>query len=256
MNTEKIYYQPVKEDRGAYFVEYLPPSHSYRLATLQLVFSEQVDISLVVDAMEKELRIWIKRYPIPLMVSSFDETGALYSIEKLRPCNSLIGYYDKVKKDIVLSWSLLKDDEIPDDALNLDYLKKVYSDIPHKTSQDVQVELRKHNKMLRVGWTIVFIWAVIIPAIIAIVECFSPQWVAVLILIYSLYKALRKALELLGKVKKSPKTLEQEREESMMQHHHYHCKLNPEGFSRLRAENFERQMREEIKKEANALKQN
>lgn len=38
-----------------------------------------------------------------------------------------------------------------------------------------------------------------------------------------------------------------------MQHHHYHRKLNPEGFTRLMLENFEREARERTIKEKRNL---
>jgi hypothetical protein len=39
-----------------------------------------------------------------------------------------------------------------------------------------------------------------------------------------------------------------------MRHHHYHCERNPEGFERLKLENFERWAREEVHAEAKSLK--
>jgi len=39
-----------------------------------------------------------------------------------------------------------------------------------------------------------------------------------------------------------------------MEHYHYHCERNPEGFLRLKLENFEREEREQIQNEAKALK--
>lgn len=53
-----------------------------------------------------------------------------------------------------------------------------------------------------------------------------------------------------GLKKRSKRMEEKEREETEMRHHHYHCKKNPEGFMRLKIENFERAEMERIQKES------
>jgi hypothetical protein len=54
---------------------------------------------------------------------------------------------------------------------------------------------------------------------------------------------------------KTQRELEQGREKELMEHHHYHCKQNPDGFRRLMAENFERLERERILAEVKLLEQ-
>jgi predicted RNA-binding protein with RPS1 domain len=71
---------------------------------------------------------------------------------------------------------------------------------------------------------------------------------------YSLYKAVEKALRLTGKWPKSKAEVQKEAEETRMRHHHYHSERNPEGFERLKLENFERWTREEVRAEAQSLK--
>ena len=106
---------------------------------------------------------------------------------------------------------------------------------------------------MRLGWWIVFVWAVVVPAGVAILEWWS-DWLGVVVLVYSLYKAIEKALRLMGRWPKSKAEAQKEAEEARMCHHHYHCERNPEGFERLKLENFERWAREDIQKEANALR--
>ncbi|HXV49315.1 MAG TPA: hypothetical protein VEB61_10970, partial [Candidatus Binatia bacterium] len=62
------------------------------------------------------------------------------------------------------------------------------------------------------------------------------------------------ALKLLGMWPKTDRDLATEEEELRIRHHHYHCERNPEGFRRLKLENFERESREAIRREAAALK--
>jgi hypothetical protein len=97
-------------------------------------------------------------------------------------------------------------------------------------------------------------WAVIIPAIIATLG-WKNELVSFLAFGYSIFKAYVEALKLLGKWPKTQQELDQELEKEMMEHHHYHCKQNPEGFRRQKVENFERMEKEQIHGEAEMLEQ-
>jgi uncharacterized protein YeaC (DUF1315 family) len=79
---------------------------------------------------------------------------------------------------------------------------------------------------------------------------------ALVALIYSLYKAIQKGLELTGKWPKSKRRKEKEREEELKEHYYYHCKMNPAGFKRLMLENSEKMSKDQISKEAMCLKMN
>lgn len=250
----KIYFQTVKKDRGAYYVEYIPSDGSVRFATLQVIFPKEANLSDVANSMENELKLWLNQYPIPIMVSAFDFKGDLMNLESIRPYSHLTGYYEKSKNEILFYWTLLKDKDIPEDALNLEYLKKLYYDMPYKTSSDLQRENRKRIKQIYIGIALLTLWMIIIPVILETLEWVSPPLIGVTILLYSYWKALKKALELFGIIKKSPKQIKKEKEELEMEHHHYHCKQNPEGFLRLKVENIERWEKERIQKEAKLLK--
>jgi hypothetical protein len=252
--TEQLFFETTKEDRGWYFVEYRPPLPGYQFATLSVVALEvgraREDIAAT---MEAELVIWLERYPIPIMVSAFDDTGSVIGLSNHQPCDHLIGYIDTKTNQVVRHWRLLTNDELPRDALNVSYLRKIYADIPFKTKQELRAQAFEKAKQLRFGWWIVFVWAVVVPAGVAVLEWWS-DWLGLVVLVYSLYKAVEKALRLLGKWPKSKAELQKEVEEARMRHHHYHCERNPEGFERLKLENFEKWAREDIEKEAQALK--
>ncbi|TAJ08485.1 MAG: hypothetical protein EPO61_10330 [Nitrospirae bacterium] len=253
-DQERLFFQPVKEDRGWYFVEYRPPISGYQFATLQLVILEKAKrLEEIAASMEAELVIWLERYPIPIMASAFDDSGDLVRLEKNQGCNHVIGYIDEQKHKVVHEWRLLTNEELPRDALDTSYLRKIYSQIPFKTKQQLREEAQQKAKHLRLGWWIVFVWAVVVPAGVAILEWWS-DWLGVVVLLYSLYKAIEKALRLTGKWPKSKAEIEKEAEEARMRHHHYHCECNPAGFERLKVENFERWAREDIRQEALSLK--
>jgi hypothetical protein len=247
-------YEPIKESRGWYFVEYYPPRSGVRFATLYLTITENASQKRIANAMEQEVKGWLKRYPVPLMVSSFDNKGDLYNLSKVRTCNHLIGFWGE-DKQIHTYWKLLKDEEIPDIALDQKYVDKLYSGLVYKTYAELDAERHKKLRQIKTGWVIFFIWLAVIPAIYAIFE-YSSDFLALVALIYSLYKAVRKGLELTGKWPKSKKAKEHEREEQLKNHYYYHCQMNPEGFRKLMLENLDKMSQNEIAQEAELLQKN
>jgi hypothetical protein len=254
VENDQLFFQTTKEDRGWYFVEYRPPISGYQFATLQLVVLEKVRAQEeIAQSMEAELVNWLERYPVPVMVSAFDDSGQLIRLEGHRACDHVIGYINKQTHEAIREWRLLSNEELPKDALDTSYLRSVYSQIPFKTKQQLREEAQQKAKHLRFGWWIVFVWAVVVPAGAAILEWWS-DWLGVAVLLYSLYKAVEKALRLMGKWPKSKAEMQKEAEEARMRHHHYHCERNPDGFERLKVENFERDARDDVRKEALSLK--
>jgi len=250
----QLFFQTTKEDRGWYFVEYRPPISGHQFATLHLVVIEKISaLEEIAQSMEAELVIWLERYPVPVMVSAFDDSGQLIRLEGHRACDHVIGYINEQTHEVIRKWRLLSNEELPKDALGTSYLRSVYSQIQFKTKQQLREEAQQKAKHLRLGWWIVFVWAVVVPAGAAILEWWS-DWLGVAVLLYSLYKAVEKALRLMGKWPKSKAEIQKEAEEARMRHHHYHCERNPEGFERLKVENFEREARDDIRKEALSLK--
>jgi hypothetical protein len=252
--ADQLFFEATKEDRGWCFVEYHPPISGYQFATLQVVVLETTKTTEDVAAtMEAELVIWLERYPVPIRVSAFDDSGSVIGLKGYRPCNHLVGFIDANTKKVVREWRLLTSDELPKDALDVSYLRKIYEGIPFKTKQQLREGALKKAKRLRLGWWIVFVWAVVVPAGVAILEWWS-NWLGVVVLIYSLHKAIEKALRLMGRWPKSKAEVQKEAEEARMRHHHYHCERNPEGFERLKLENLKRWAHEDIQKEAHALR--
>jgi len=250
---DQLFFEATKEDRGWYFIEYRPPISGYQFATLAIVVLDIGKASEDIAAtMEAELIIWLERYPVPIMVTAFDDTGSSMSLGNHRPCNHLIGFSDAKTNKAVREWRLLSNDELPKDALNISYLRKIYAGTPFTTKQQLRKQALQKAKHLRLGWWIVFVWAVVVPAAVAVLEWWS-DWLGIVVLIYSLYKAVEKALRLMGKWPKSKAEAQKEADEVRMRHHHYHCERNPEGFERLKIENFERSAREETRNEAEAL---
>ena len=73
--------------REWYLVEYAPPVHGTPFATLSLTVLERPEANRVALAMETELETWLRRYPVPIMVSAFNDTGDLFSVSSVRTCD-------------------------------------------------------------------------------------------------------------------------------------------------------------------------
>lgn len=256
MKPNGLYFDGIKEHRGQYFVEYYPPNIGTRFAVLYLVFLNPIDKKKVIELMESELSRWFKKYAVPIRVSAFDEKDTPIRLTEEKGYDYLFGFLDSNTKVLYRYWRLVKDEELPADALDTNYLKRVYADLPFKTGQQIRQDIIKRNKSIRTGWFIVSGWAVIaviIPILILILGR-TNRLIGIIVFAYSLYKAVNKAYKLVSKKKPSPKELERMEKERKMEHYYYHCERNPEGFRRLMIENFEMEAKEEIQKEAERLK--
>ncbi|MFZ3079881.1 MAG: hypothetical protein WA109_09345 [Bellilinea sp.] len=253
MNNERKY-EPIKESRGWYYVEYRPLDRGSKHAILNLVITEDANTSDVANAMEKEAKIWLGLYPVPLLVSAFDNADSIYNLHGTRQNDHLIGFINQDNK-ICLHWESINYEEIPNNALNKEYVDTLYSNLGYKTYDELDNERKKRQKNIKSGWFIFLIWVAVIPAIWAILE-YSSNLLSIIALLYSLYMAIRKGLELIGKWPKSKREKEQEIENRLKNHYYYHCQMNPEGFNRLKLENLTNLTKARIEKEAESLKNN
>lgn len=253
MRPDDIRFESIKEDRDWYYVEYKPPMSEYRFSILQISVVEAKDISTVASVMEKEACEWLARYPVPLMVTAFTIEGDVMPLEDIRPIDHLIAWSNPSDTKPILRWKLVSDSELPDIALNRNFLKELFAHVPSKTGRELQLAADKRVAALRTGWWLVFAWAVIVPLGIAVLEWWS-DWLGIVVLVYAIFKAVVAALRLSGKLPESKRQIEKEKEDLKMRHHHYHCELNPDGFLRLKVENFRRQDIERTKAEAASLK--
>ena len=247
-----VNWKPLKANRGAYFVEYVPAGPSNYLAALVLTYVDDTpDSKEIVADIQSEFDSWINRFPVPLMVTATDKKGDDVDLSSLKRNQFFVGFKDGEK--VVSTWNLLRDNEIPDHLKEFGHRVAVYEDLEAVTKEDVHARQLEQRKVVRAGWTIVFLWAVVVPPLIAILRFFRPFFVRALAFIFSLYKAIRNALEMFGLIERSKIEKEKEIEELEKQHHHYHCKRNPEAFIRLRNENFMKDEEQKIQREYQEL---
>jgi len=248
-----VRFESLQEDRGWYFVEYSPPQANYRFSIVQLSCVEPNDNLVIAQAMESEARIWLRRYPVPVMVTAFSLAGDVIALDGVRPCSHLIAWSQYSSAEPILQWRLVANDELPDMALNRTFVEDLFASVPHKTRSQIDEEAQQHQKVIRVGWWLVVVWAVLVPLGVAILEWWS-DLLGLVVLLYAFYKAVKVALRLTGRLPKSKAELDKEAEDLQMKHHHYHCKRNPEAFAKLKAENFKLSEIERTLAQSNALK--
>jgi hypothetical protein len=250
--AEQKIYEPIKEVRNLYYVEYRPPSKKSRFSTLNIILYREASKRKVAMAMEKESNIWLKIYPIPIFISSFDIKGDKISLKGIKPCDHLIAFYDK-KNNLNNYWKLLKENEIPDVALNDEYINKLFSKLTYSTIKQRKESNTIRYQQIRIGSIIIFVWIVIIPVAFAIIE-YSIRLVEIIVLVFCFIEAIKKGLELIGKWPKTKREKDRDEEERLKEHFYYHCIKNPEGFRKLMIENIENDEKAAIIKEVNLLK--
>lgn len=253
MAPDDIRFGSLKEGRGWYFVEYAPPIANDRFSMLSVCVVEEQESETVASAMEQEAREWLSRYPVPVMVTAYSPDGSVLSLKGARPIDHIIAWLDSESSQPILRWKLVKDGLLPDTALDRKLLQKIFADVPSKTGAEIQDQVAKDVAARKVGWWLVFVWAVLVPLGVAILEWWS-DLLGLVVLGYAFVKAIILALRLTGHLPKSPRKREKEAEDLRMRHHHYHCERNPEAFERLEVENFRREEIARTKAEALALK--
>lgn len=242
---EILYFDRIKEDKGIYFVEYQPPVSQNAFATINLVYPQKYELQAVADVMKEEVDNWLARYPVPLMVSAWDA-----SENRIRPHGDvdegyLYGWQLFPAETMSYSW---RADELPslfNGTTEPTDWRSIYKDVPFRTDSEVKVSAkkswdkqRKQNLTLKV---VLALWLGAIPAAWAIFQYLGPQWLALTVLLYSLFQALRTTRKLFWHVEPSSSEKEKAERKLKMDHYFYHCELNQNGFARLKAENFERE---------------
>jgi hypothetical protein len=102
---------------------------------------------------------------------------------------------------------------------------------------------RESVRLVRTANLLAFLFWVVVPFVIIVLEETNPL-VARFALVYALFKLGVEGLKLFGTPKWIPGHKARTERERRMEHYFYHCERNPEGFARLRAENFAREEQE------------
>lgn len=245
-------YEPKKEDRGWYFVEYHPPQN-FNFANLNLTITiENPSKNNIILAMEKEAEYWLNLYPVPLFISAFDNKEDLINLKDLKSQNHLMTFFDTERK-ISLHWYPLKDEEIPNFTTDIEYISGLYSDFTFITYEEIKSTSNKKRRQIDDGAFIFIIIFGVIPFLFEIFIAFNEIFSA-LAFMYVLYKSVQKIIKLAGMWPKSKKEKEKEEENRLKEHYYYYCKRNPEGFQKLKLQTLEITAKERVALEAQKLK--
>jgi hypothetical protein len=252
MATDRTY-KTIKVDRGWYFVEYYPATNLSQCAILNLVITiEDADKISIIEAMEKELREWLLRYPVLLLVSAWDNAERLYKFEELNKTSHLTGFIDEAGK-VFSSWSPDKNKIAPVASLSQEYLDNLYSNIEYTTDAEYDADRKKRRQQIKLGYILIvvlpFIWGFVYESFF-----YFSGLLALLAFIYFIIKTSMEAFRLLGVLPKSKKEKEKEEQNILKNYYYYYCKMNPQGFEKLKLEALEKMAKDEIAKQAAELK--
>ena len=254
---EYLYFESIKENRDSYFVEYQAPVANNAFAILNLMFPSQVAWERVKAILDEEVEHWLRRYSVPLMVWAWDEKeDIIRSPNRHNDC--LVAWICADSEEIVKSWNIKDLDQFLKEAPRHPDWRTIYVDIPVRTQAEVTSEARgklfeqkRRNRLLKV---ILTLWLAVIPAGYAVFEFLGPIWLGLIGLSFVLYKALRTSFRIWNLSKASGKEERGNEKRSRMEHYFYHCERNPEGFMRLKSENFRDDARERVRQEAEELR--
>lgn len=250
---DEIRYESIKEGRSWYYVVYSPPLLDYLFASLYLTIEQEAPPGSVAALMETEAREWVSRYPLPVMVTALTLDEDRVKLDGARPCDHLFAW-PGANGDVEMHWRLVPNGELPTTAKDKAYIHQLFVKVPHRTGAEIRAAALRYARQAKAGWWLVLVWAVVVPLAVAVLEWWS-DLLGLVVLAFAFTKAGVKALRLSGKLPRSASEKEKEALDLRMRHHHYHCELNPEGFARLKAENFRKEAMERTRAEAASLRQ-
>ena len=254
--NERLHFESIKEHRGSYFVEYQPPIDDARFAILSLVFLAPISPAEAAKRQDKEAGHWLRRYPVPLMIWAMDAQE-----DTIVPpnCDSgcLVAWVARDSGKIVRSRNLQDLDVFLKGAPPESNWSTIYADVPVRTDTEIKAaarsslqEQRRHIRSLKI---VLILWLAVIPAGYAVFEYVGPKWLGLLGLAFVLSKAWKTGSQIWGRGKPSRREQEKAEKQRKMEHYFYHCERNPDGFLRLKSENFENDSRKQVRKEAEQI---
>lgn len=242
--SDDVFRDKIEEDRGSYFVEYQPATSAIGLALINLTFpANGIDLKNVCQAMEKELLHWLERFPVPTMVSSFNATDDLLNLESVSANSHIMGYIDPESHSVQWRWGLYKYDELPKEQLTEAYFRGIYKSVPFRTKAEVHDLAERKGRMRKYLFLLSFFFAVLVPLAFEIVFQAAGLvfgWIGVIGATIAIIVSFLKIGKACGWIKRSQREIGEAEKLRKMKHYYLHCEANPEGFNRLKFENFDK----------------
>ena len=232
-----VRFKNVEVKRDGYYVSYSPKlvndAKDDSSAILSVRFLNEYPLKDCKVIAESEFEYWIKLYPVPLQLIVKFEYKTTKRISSITEYPYICGVSVKDYR-----WGGFLEGELSSNMPSNNDLKLIYGDLSSTSSEEVDKELNQRLLGVRVVKWLVLLIAVIIPALIALLGWAHPFFSG-LALLFAWYKCADKWLSLSGQKLKTEAELATEKDQQLKEHHHYHCKLNPEGFERLKLENLQ-----------------
>lgn len=249
---EQIYFDSIKEKREGYFVTYHPDRE---VASLGLIFVEEIPSQKKIKKlMLHELKLWTSKYPILTIVHAYDDKELSLDIGELLD-TSLSGWIDYENGKFRYTWKLFKGPKTNKKRTNSELIQ-LFSSVPYRTQSQINKKIKKETKErilgLKIFRYVYFLWLCIIPLLWGLSQFFGPQFLTTIATIYCVWKFIINFIKTFfpDVWKEEPADSEKMR---LKDHYYYHCQLNPEGFERLRSENFEKEQKQKTQKEYDQL---
>jgi hypothetical protein len=237
-----VFRDPIEEHREEYTVTYQPADACSAAASLSIHFHrEAISLADAAKAMEAELELWLKKFPVPLRVSAFDGKRKLIRHSPHPAECHLSGYVRQWDSGIVRRWHLLSDQEFPAEFAEPAYLERAYQKIPFRVCEEER-ERKARRRLETVQQTAASaLFLLIIPIIIYVVRT-GEAWIAVALGLLSIGWGAYTLTGLTGWRKPSPLSIEREKQRERMAHYFHHCERNPEAFAQLKQHNLEQEV--------------
>lgn len=230
-------YDTIIEKRNGYRVEYNPINLISRtFSESYIVFESEFDLKEMNEIMEREFEYLIKKFPVPLMLCAFNTKDDKIYFDDIKHGDELIGTIMNGK--INKTWGITNFESsktyISDETLN-----SIYNNISHRTKKQLEDKAKNYisdkKKTVIIFRLLALAWMVI-GVLIIILGYFDAFYIGVITGSYSIYKAIENYNKSRGKISKKEKFRKEKMDK--MKHYYYHCELNQEAFSKLRAENY------------------
>jgi hypothetical protein len=171
---DQIWRDELKEHRGNYYVTYQPADSRWNFAFVDLVFHEvKPEPDEIKRLMEGEMNRWLARFPVPIMVSSFDSTESVIHLPKEEGGAHMMAYSEPSTGKPIHRWGTFLDHEIPAEQTTPEHFGSVYRDIPFQRSKTVREAVDIEQRKLRAGfriWKTIFILVAVIPLAIELIS--------------------------------------------------------------------------------------
>lgn len=246
IKDDYIKWHDIKEMREGYFVTYSPAMPDFSLAHLRVVILSEFTKEKLVEILETEFSIWAKKYPVQLFATLSSDKNDGIDLQPLKNTDVVTGHFDPVKKQLFFEWGLKGSEGAPEVLKDPQYIRLLYKDLPHKTATDIRKNIAESNRqaqLLNKGWKIYKFFELLIWPPVKGIFAFPLK-------IKKYVSNIWEFVKLDAGLPKSEKEKKKESDELRKRHILYHVARNPMGFERLKAENFEKETKERILKEA------